>query len=73
MNEAQRLLIEVIQDLLDRVIDISEEEDENFEATFEELRKLINREEEPEAPSSCEKVNKVKLPKNWGKVDGVRF
>ncbi len=74
MNKAQLMAFKIIQTLIERILEIEDERDEEMERVVsEELLSLLNDYEEEEEPSTSEKVNKVKLPKNWGKVDGVRF
>ena len=74
MNKAQLMAFKIIQTLIERILEIEDERDEDMERVIsEELLSLLNDYEEEEGPSTSEKVNKVKLPKNWGKVDGVRF
>jgi hypothetical protein len=78
MNTAQLLAFEVIQFMIEKIQEHEDERDEEFERVLSEellslFAKKAEEEDEEEAPSTSEKVNKVKLPKNWGKVDGVRF
>ena len=72
MNKAQLMAFEIIQTLIERILEIQDEREEEMERVIsEELLSLLNDYEEE--PSTAKKVNEVKLPKNWGKVNGVKF
>ena len=75
MNKSQVMAFEIIQTLVERILEIQEEHEEDLELMIHaELIKLLDKEEDEEdEPSTAPKVNKTKLPKNWGKVNGVKF
>lgn len=71
MNKAQLMAFELIQTLVERILEIEDDEDEEVDSFIHEsLQELLDRkdEDEEDEPSHCPRVNKAKLPKNWGKV-----
>jgi hypothetical protein len=71
MDKTQILAFQLIQTLVQSILSIEEERDEQIEDLINEAVKELAEEER--FVSTSEKVNKVKLPKNWNKVNGEKF
>ena len=79
MDKAQVLAFEIIQVLIEKILDIKESQEAELESIVsDEIHRILQEHEEDEEDeeddvSSLKRVNNVRLPKNWGKVDGKKF